>query len=1030
MDSIIRYAILSLGTGAIYALIAQGIVAIYRGSGVLNFAQGALAMFAAYLYNDLHVKPPAGDHRGFFDGPYGWPPIPSFIVAVMATMGIGLLFYVLVVRRLRDAAPLAKVIATLGLMITLQAIVVLRWGSESKPAIAALPISSVKVLGTEVGADRLILLGLAAALTLALWWFYRSTTVGLATSAVAENEVAAATLGWSPDRIAGANWMFGSALAAGSGILIAATQGPLGPTQLMLLVVPALACALIGGFQSFPLTFVGAIFIALIEIETRVQLSQRFSAVRGLEKAVPLAVIIVVLVIRGNSIPVRGTVSEKKPALGSGRVKWKTVAIAFVVVELLIFFPWDVDLKIVKLPLADVWINAVIVNAGIAIVLLSVVVIVGYTGQLSLGQFAMAGMGALIAGRLVATQHWPFALALVVGIVGAVPLGILFALPATRTRGPALAVITLSLAVAVEALFFQRAYYSPPEAGAVKTDTGLNKILPIGSGTREGTIVGKTRIFGIDINNLDHPDRYATFAVVCFVLCALVVANLRRSRAGRRLIAVRTNERAAAALGINVAATKVYAFALSAGLAAFGGIVLAFRFESITYGSGAYDPFKSILLVAFAVIGGVGYIMGSVLGGQFWPGGLASAIGKWVSTGFRKLGGALRWIVAGLFAVIGVRMARQQHARRTARDEPVPGLMATMIGGAIIMGLIGLLLGNKIAGWLQHPDVYLPLIGGIVVMAVLLQGNGDGMAAHAGHALSRKPKTGVKAAVAAGIERIERTHGRVEPRILEVRGLTVRFGPVTAVNDVSFTVEPGQVVGLIGPNGAGKTTIIDAISGYNKPATGSVSIDGEPIDGLPAHRRAKAGISRSFQNLELFEDLSVLDNIRAAADERDFMAYFSGLVAPRNRPLTSTALAAIDEFNLVDDLDRKVNELPYGRRGLVAIARAMASRPSILLLDEPAAGLDESQSRELALLVRRLADEWGLGVLLIEHDMAFVMGISDRIVVLDFGSKIAEGDAATVQANPQVRAAYLGEDDEVAIDDEVINDLEIRTAAP
>jgi ABC-type branched-subunit amino acid transport system ATPase component len=181
-------------------------------------------------------------------------------------------------------------------------------------------------------------------------------------------------------------------------------------------------------------------------------------------------------------------------------------------------------------------------------------------------------------------------------------------------------------------------------------------------------------------------------------------------------------------------------------------------------------------------------------------------------------------------------------------------------------------------------------------------------------------------------------------------------------------------------------------------------------------KRTRAGLSRSFQSLELFEDSTVLDNLRAASDPRDRLSYLRDLVHPVDPPLPGEVVAAIREFQIQDDLHRIVQDLSYGQRRLLAIARAVATQPSVLLLDEPAAGLGDAQSAELSHLVRRLADDWGMAILLVEHDMNFVMNVCDDIVVLDFGVKIAEGPPDVIRRDPRVVAAYLGESDEEPVE--------------
>ncbi|HST37999.1 MAG TPA: ABC transporter ATP-binding protein, partial [Conexibacter sp.] len=240
------------------------------------------------------------------------------------------------------------------------------------------------------------------------------------------------------------------------------------------------------------------------------------------------------------------------------------------------------------------------------------------------------------------------------------------------------------------------------------------------------------------------------------------------------------------------------------------------------------------------------------------------------------------------------------------------------------------------------------------------------------------------------------------------RNLRREYEGVVAVEDVSFSVPHGAILGLIGPNGAGKSTLIDALTGIVKQSGGSVSLDGRRIDGLGAQRRARAGIGRSFQSLELFEDVTVAENLVTAGDRRDVRAYLSDLVRPGRAQLSPAAVAAVREFELEDDLGRLPGELSAGRRRLVAIARAVSAQPSVLFLDEPAAGLDAHETRELGRLIRRLASERGIAVVLVEHDVPLVFGICDRVVVLDAGRVIASGPAAEVRADPAVVAAYLG----------------------
>ncbi|HMC79592.1 MAG TPA: ABC transporter ATP-binding protein [Acidimicrobiia bacterium] len=244
---------------------------------------------------------------------------------------------------------------------------------------------------------------------------------------------------------------------------------------------------------------------------------------------------------------------------------------------------------------------------------------------------------------------------------------------------------------------------------------------------------------------------------------------------------------------------------------------------------------------------------------------------------------------------------------------------------------------------------------------------------------------------------------------LQAETVSVRFGGVVAVDRVSLSVERGAITGLIGPNGAGKTTIFNVFGGLQPPTEGRVLLDGKDITRVKAHTRARKGMARTFQRLEVFGTLSVRDNIRVAAEIRKAWA------RDRSRP-AAVAEELLDRIGLRDVAESRVDAVPTGTARLVELARALATRPSLLLLDEPGSGLDQQETTVLGDLLLDLAAE-GMAVLLVEHDVELVMRVCDRVNVLDFGRLIAEGTPAEVQADPAVQAAYLGAEEGDADED-------------
>jgi ABC-type branched-subunit amino acid transport system ATPase component/branched-subunit amino acid ABC-type transport system permease component len=895
MQEVILYIILGLGIGSIYSLTAQGLITIYRGAGILNFAQGAIGTVAAYVYWEMDVN-------------HGVPFGIAFVAGVASSVILGVVTQVAVIRRLRRGSALARVVATLGVLTLIQSVLEVIFGDNVNVVPSELPTSTIKITNTiQFSAAGVILVGIALVVSVGLALLYGRTRFGLATSASTENEPAAEALGWSPDTIAIWNWALGSGLAGAATILVVPTL-QLRISTMTTVVLAAVAAALLANFKSFIRAFWAALGIGVIE-----SLVERYVSVPGLGQAVPFLVVIGWLVLVGRGLPTRDFILSRLPSVGTGRIRWILITVLGLVI------------CVIVPGLLVNWQIAIANTFATALILLSIVVLTGYAGQLSLAQYTLAGIGAFIAGRLDYWWHLSFLEALVLGVVLTVPVGLAFAGPALRTRGISLAVVTLGLASAVEIVVFE--------------STGN------WAGGYIGTNVGSVSLFGFNLSPILYPARYTIMCILAFIIAAIVVGNVRRGRSGRRLLATRANERAAAALGISVAGSKLYAFGLAAAIAALGGILLAFQNTNISYTG--FTDFASITMVAYAMVGGIGYLWGPLIGATFVTGTIGSQILNTIA--------------------------------------PNAGNYLGVIGGAL---LIFVVLTNQDG----IASEQLRQIAGL--RRLVLRGRQFSFA-------TRKPRP--QAWLSAEVE-----PARVAPRTLAVDSVTVRFGVVSAVNQVSLTVRPGTVVGLIGPNGAGKTTAIDAITGFVPTAEGSIKIDDHKIGGWRVSRRARAGISRTFQSLELFEDMTVIDNLRAACDRRDWLAYLLDLVAPHDPPLSPEAILAIRHFGLSDHLNKHVSDLSYGERRLVAIARALASAPSVLLLDEPAAGLALTESGELAALVRQLVDDWGVAVLLVEHNMDFVMSICDEIAVMDFGRKIAQGTPAEVRADPAVIAAYLG----------------------
>jgi branched-chain amino acid transport system permease protein len=685
-----------IAQGALIAAIALGVVLTYLGSGVVNFANGTIAMYVAYLYaglrsdGDLFLPPlpnplalvegvadllTAGDSLDLPDlpttvslgGAMGfWP---ALVLSLAFCIVFGLLIHVLIFRPLRLAPILAKVVASVGLLLVLQAIVIRRYTITPR-AVKPLPFvdkDQVDLGILSITEEQLFVAVLVIAFTVALWLLFQRTRFGLATRAAAENERGAVVLGFSPDRLAAANWVLATSITGLLGIFVASINSNIEPRVLPALIVPALTAALVGGFSSFVWTTVAAFLLGmqkpLIDYlgTTRSWFpkagTQPFP---GVSLLIPLVVIVVVLFIRGDALPERGAVRVGRLPLAPTPPRWAlryggpVLAVVAALAGMFWFTP--------------AFRNA-LANSLIGIVVcLSIVVLTGFVGQISLAQMTFAGFSAFTVSKLSTEHGWPFPWPIVAGAVVALLAGMVVAVPALRVRGVSLAIVTFACAVAADTVVFRHPSVNDPLVGAAVDP-------PDWIDPNKATTY---RVAGLEIGDSKIPNPMTAMLclVVAVVLC-YVVANVRRSTTGRQMLAVRSNERAAAAAGVNVAGTKVLAFAVSAAIAGVAGAVIAYRSGGAA--PERFDYLQSLVFFAYAYLGGISSVAGAIVGGIIVSGGLLwtfllNVVG--ISADFTFLLGGLGLIVAAIFTPDGAAgwlrgewLSRRARLRRGAADQ-------------------------------------------------------------------------------------------------------------------------------------------------------------------------------------------------------------------------------------------------------------------------------------------------------------------------------------------------------------------------
>ena len=602
------------------------------------------------------------------------------------------------------------------------------------------------------------------------------------------------------------------------------------------------------------------------------------------------------------------------------------------------------------------------------ILLFGLDIVVGYTGQVSLGHAGLFGVGAYTTGVLFFHLGMPFYVTVPASIAVTAFFGGLLALPALKVIGPYLAMVTLAFGTILQILINEMSFLTEGPMGI--------KLL-------------KPSLFGPEMGERE----FYWLSAIAMLISLVVVHRILKSQLGRAFEALRDSPVACDCMGVSVYRYKVYAFVISAGFAGFAGAMYAYSEKYIS--PNTYNNELTVLFLLGIIMGGRKSRLGAILGAVIIV--LLPKLLDDINL-FRMVSIALAVMVA-----LGSAVALSKGV--TTRKK----VLAPVIG-TIALAIFSL--------WLENiTDWRLSIFGAMILLVVYyLQEGIVGFFRNFTSALRAKVVQAQDLSASAGEADANVIHQAAvkdtAAPILNIESILMQFGGLKALNNVDITIKRGTIHGLIGPNGSGKSTMMNVLTGIYIPTAGDVKFENETVVGKTSSEIALSGIARTFQNVQLFGEMTALENILVGLHH----SFNSNLVdvalhLPRFTKEESAARErALGLLHFVG-LDKLANEearnLPYGKQRMLEIARALALDPNLLLLDEPAAGLTAPDIKELLAVIRKIRDH-GITIILIEHHMDVVMSVCDKISVLDFGQKIAEGVAQEIQTNEKVIEAYLG----------------------